>query len=133
MFLYDLQHNPGGYNICVFELELQRTTELLAVLWRHLCFSCSDEIIIDDGLQGLDILIQSSIAFPSILTRKNNQGIAFAKEQQEKDAVDAVIDQIETMKKAVLARTFRGEPGTNDPANCNTCSTSAKCNKSESK
>lgn len=108
-------------------------TVLLAVLRRHLCFSCSDVIIIDDGQQGLDILIQSSIAFPSILTRKINQGITFAKEQQEKDAIDAVIDQIETMKKAVLARVFRGEPGTNDPDNRNTCSTNAEYNKSENK
>ena len=38
------------------------------------------------------------------------------KEQQAKDAAVSVIDQIDTMKKAVLARAFRGELGTNDPA-----------------
>ena len=37
------------------------------------------------------------------------------KEQQAKEAAEAVIDQIDTMKKAVLARAFRGELGTNDP------------------
>ena len=37
------------------------------------------------------------------------------KEQQAKDAAESVIDQIDTMKKAVLARAFRGELGTNDP------------------
>ncbi len=38
------------------------------------------------------------------------------KEQQAKEAAESVIAQIDTMKKAVLARAFRGELGTNDPA-----------------
>lgn len=37
------------------------------------------------------------------------------KEQQAKEAAEVVIAQIDTMKKAVLARAFRGELGTNDP------------------
>ena len=40
----------------------------------------------------------------------------FAKEQQAKEAAEAVLNQIDTMKKAILARAFRGELGTNDPA-----------------
>lgn len=31
------------------------------------------------------------------------------------NAAEAVLDQIATMKKAILARAFRGELGTNDP------------------
>lgn len=42
--------------------------------------------------------------------------IVFSKEQQAKEAAEAVLAQIDTMKKAVLARAFRGELGTNDPA-----------------
>ena len=38
-----------------------------------------------------------------------------AKERQAKDAAEQVIDQIGIMKKAILARAFRGELGTNDP------------------
>ena len=38
------------------------------------------------------------------------------KEQQAKAAAESVLDQIDTIKKAVLARAFRGELGTNDPA-----------------
>ena len=38
------------------------------------------------------------------------------KEQQAKEAAKAVLSQIDTMKKAILARAFRGELGTNDPA-----------------
>ena len=37
-------------------------------------------------------------------------------QQQAKEAAEAVLAQIDTMKKAILARAFRGELGTNDPA-----------------
>lgn len=37
------------------------------------------------------------------------------KEQQSQEAAEAVLDQIDLMKKSILARAFRGELGTNDP------------------
>ena len=37
------------------------------------------------------------------------------KEQQAKASAETVLDQIDTMKKAILARAFRGKLGTNDP------------------
>ena len=37
------------------------------------------------------------------------------KEQQAKEAAEGVLEQIDLMKKAILARAFRGELGTNDP------------------
>lgn len=40
----------------------------------------------------------------------------FNKEQQAKETAEAALSQIDTMKKAILARAFRGELGTNDPA-----------------
>lgn len=39
----------------------------------------------------------------------------FDKEQQTKEAAEIVLDQIELMKKSILARAFRSELGTNDP------------------
>ena len=39
-----------------------------------------------------------------------------SKEQQAKEAAEAVFDQINLMKKSILARAFRGELGTNDPS-----------------
>ena len=39
----------------------------------------------------------------------------FAQEQQAKEAAEAVLDQIDLMKKSILARAFRGELGTNGP------------------
>ena len=40
----------------------------------------------------------------------------FTKEQQAKEAAEAVLDKIDLLKKSILARAFRGELGTNDPA-----------------
>lgn len=37
------------------------------------------------------------------------------KEQQAKEAAEGVLDQIDLIQKAILARAFRGELGTNDP------------------
>ena len=42
--------------------------------------------------------------------------IIFAKEQQVKETNEIVLEQIDTMKKSILARAFRSELGTNDPA-----------------
>ena len=39
-----------------------------------------------------------------------------AKEQQAKEATEGVLEQINLIKKAILARAFRGELGTNDPS-----------------
>lgn len=39
----------------------------------------------------------------------------FAKEQQAKEIVEAVLEQIDLIKKSIFARAFRGELGTNDP------------------
>ena len=40
----------------------------------------------------------------------------FAKEQQAKESTERVLEQIDLIKKAILARAFRGELGTNDPS-----------------
>lgn len=38
-----------------------------------------------------------------------------AKEQQAKESAEGVLEQIDLIKKAILARAFRGDLGTNDP------------------
>lgn len=43
-------------------------------------------------------------------------GNLLAKEQQAKEAAEGVLEQIDLIKKAILARAFRGELGTNDPS-----------------
>ena len=39
-----------------------------------------------------------------------------AKEQQAKEAAEKALEQIDLTKKAILARAFRGELGTNAPS-----------------
>ena len=39
-----------------------------------------------------------------------------AKEQQAKESTERVLEQIDLIKKAILARAFRGELGANDPS-----------------
>ena len=38
------------------------------------------------------------------------------KEQQAKDKLEPILDQIDLMKKSILVSAFRGELGTNDPS-----------------
>lgn len=60
-----------------------------------------------------------SIPVPSIEEQKEIANILsdmFEKERRVKEIAEAVIEQIDTMKKAILARAFRGELGTNDPS-----------------
>ena len=38
------------------------------------------------------------------------------KQQSIKESAESVLDQIDTMKKSILAHAFRGELGTNDPS-----------------
>ena len=39
----------------------------------------------------------------------------FEQEQQAQSAVESVLADIDTLKKSILARAFRGELGTNEP------------------
>ena len=43
-------------------------------------------------------------------------GDLLAKEEQAKEVAEGVLEQIVLIKKAILARAFRGELGTNDPS-----------------
>ncbi len=64
-------------------------------------------------LSGLKVRITDEIEQERIVKILD---MLFEKEQQSKETAEHVIDQIDTMKKAILARAFRGELGTNDPA-----------------
>ena len=64
-------------------------------------------------IKNFDILIPSIDEQSEIIRILDG---LLAKEKAAKEAAESVLDQIDTMKKAVLARAFRGELGTNDPA-----------------
>ncbi len=64
-------------------------------------------------------MVKLFVPTPSIDEQKKIVSVLkqwFLKETQAKDAAEQVITQIDTMKKAILARAFRGELGTNDPS-----------------
>lgn len=68
---------------------------------------------------GLDDIRSLQLSMPQILEQKEVVAILnklMNKEQQAKSAAEAVLTQIDTMKKSILARAFRSELGTNDPA-----------------
>lgn len=65
-----------------------------------------------------DIIGNVEISLP----RENEQreivrilDVLLAKEQQAKEAAEGVLERIDLIKKAILARAFRGQLGTNDP------------------
>lgn len=63
------------------------------------------------------VLKAMNILLPSLFEQNEIVVIlerVLSKEQHIKETAEAVIDQIDTMKKAILARAFRGELGTND-------------------
>ena len=67
---------------------------------------------------GLDDIRSLQLSMPKISEQKKVVAVLnklMNKEQQAKEAAETVLDQIDTMKKAILARAFRGELGTNDP------------------
>lgn len=64
-------------------------------------------------------MVRLNIPVPPIDEQKEIVNILldmFAKERSVKETATAVIEQIDTMKKAILSRAFRGELGTNDPS-----------------
>lgn len=68
---------------------------------------------------NLKILSDLMINLPSISEQKEIITVLekiFEKQQQAKESAEAVLALIDTMKKAILARAFRGELWTNDPA-----------------
>lgn len=73
-----------------------------------------------DGMRNVSQKNMKLVEFPVPLLSEQKElvriiGNLYHKEQQAQEAAEAVLDQIDTMKKAILARAFRGELGTNDP------------------
>lgn len=67
---------------------------------------------------NLRILNDLLLDIPSVAEQTqivNQVEYLFFQEQHAKEAAEAVLEQIDLMKKSILARAFRGEMGTNDP------------------
>ena len=64
-------------------------------------------------------LAKIQVLLPSVMKQEQIIGLLdkmILHEQQAKDTAEQVVAQIDTMKKSILARAFRGELGTNDPS-----------------
>ena len=64
-------------------------------------------------LKNFPVLIPSMMEQEVIIRLLDS---SLEKEQQTKNIAESVLDQIDLMKKSILARAFRGELGTNDPS-----------------
>ena len=68
---------------------------------------------------NLRILNDLQLDIPSVAEQTqivNQVEYLFFQEQHAKEAAEAVLEQIDLMKKSILARAFRGELSTNDPS-----------------
>lgn len=94
---------------------------LLRIINSPICKKQFDEHLTGIGVPNLHLrdIKNVQIVVPSL---EEQAEIVFLldslliKEQQAKETAEAVLDQIEAMKESILARAFRGELGTNDPA-----------------
>ena len=94
---------------------------LLNIVNSPVCKRQFDEHLTGIGVPNLHLrdIKEVLIAVPSLEEQAEVVRIVdklMENEQRAKEAAEAVLDQIDTMKKAILARAFRGELGTNNPA-----------------
>ena len=115
------------YDICLQNhiSKLRRKTDSISVWFFYYYFMF---LKINGNIAGRGIGIASlpakdllaiKVCLPSMAEQQQISRILdelFAKEQQAKEAAEEVLDQIDLMKKSILARAFRSELGTNDPA-----------------
>ena len=74
-----------------------------------------------DGMRNVSQKNMKLVEFPLPKLEEQKEivrilGDLLVKEQQAKEAAEGVLEQIDLIKKTVLARAFRGELGTNDPS-----------------
>ena len=93
---------------------------LLNIVNSPICKNQFDEHLTGIGVPNLHLrdIRKVVITVPTLAEQKEIVRLLdqiIEKSQQAKETAGAVIEQIDAMKKAVLARAFRGELGTNDP------------------
>ena len=91
------------------------------IIASHSSIQYLEENCVGSTMKNLNEKVIKSLPVPDYTKEQQKIIVAILnsllkKEQQAKESVEAVLDQIDTMKKVILARAFRGELGTNDPA-----------------
>ena len=91
------------------------------IIASHSSVQYLEENCVGSTMKNLNEKIIKSLPVPSYTKEQQEAIVAILnsfleKEQQAKSAAEAVLTQIDSMKKAILVRAFRGELGTNDPS-----------------
>lgn len=89
-----------------------RSRDYRIYIEKNMVSSAGQNTISRKGLAGLKVPLPTLSEQQEIVYLLKK---IFGMEQQAKEAAESVLGQIDTMKKAILARAFRGELGTNDP------------------
>ena len=93
---------------------------LLRIVNSPVCKNQFDEHLTGIGVPNLHLrdIKEVMIQVPSLAEQAAIIQVVdsiMGKEQQAKEAAEAVLEKIDLLKKSILARAFRGELGTNDP------------------
>ena len=91
------------------------------IIASHSSVQYLEENCVGSTMKNLNEKVITSLPVPSYTKEQQEAIVAILnsfleKEQQAKSAAEAVLTQIDSMKKAILVRAFRGELGTNDPS-----------------
>ena len=93
--IYYILISPFFRNIIDNDVGTTTINQVTQAIIKNLPYPLAPEAEMEEIVRILDVLIN--------------------KERQALAAAEAVLSQIDTMKKTILARAFRGELGTNDP------------------
>ena len=90
------------------------------IIASHSSVQYLEENCVGSTMKNLNEKIIKSLPVPSYTKEQQEAIVAILnslleKEQQAQEVAKAILTQIDVMKKAILARAFRGELGTNDP------------------
>ena len=83
--------------------------------WEQASSAGSRSVLPKINQKELSILLVSMTSIPEQQEIVRILDSLLAKEQRAKEAAEAVLERIELIRKAILARAFRGELGTNEP------------------
>ncbi len=90
------------------------------IIASHTSVQFLEENCVGSTMNNLNEKIVKSLPMPDYSKEEQRLIVAilvsvFEKEEQAYKTAEQIVDQIETMKKTILAHAFRGELGTNDP------------------
>ena len=90
------------------------------IIASHASVQYLEEHSVGSTMKNLNEKIVRSLPIPDFEVKEQQEIVRIvdsllAKEQQAKEAAEAVLEQIDLVKKSILSRAFRGELGTNDP------------------